>query len=181
MWIRKAAFEEWVRSVRALEEYSASLQRHSVEQARQLAEQGRELTVVRASEADARVKLAAANAYADSWRLQINELRQQNAALLAKLLPDLKISVPMVEHAPMTMPAGLDFDDMGDAAAQMMGYADEHPVTGASVGTPRTVPVPPVAPAPPTVPYTETRMSDPSRPTPGEPPVDEFSPFADTN
>lgn len=64
----------------------------------------------------AMVEAAAAKAYSDSWRLQVNILTNQNAALLTKLVPGLAISVPTVQHAATVEPA-LDLEDMGDAAA----------------------------------------------------------------
>lgn len=62
------------------------------------------------------VEASAAKAYSDSWRLQVNTLTNQNAALLAKLVPGLAISVPVVQHAPTVEPA-MDFEDIGDRAA----------------------------------------------------------------
>ncbi len=67
-------------------------------------------------------------AYADVWRLQVNQLTETNAALLTQLVPSLTLKVPKVERESSLMPSGLDFEDMGDAAAALMGLADEHPL-----------------------------------------------------
>jgi hypothetical protein len=66
-------------------------------------------------------------AYADVWRLQVNTLTETNAALLTQLIPTLTVKVPTVERAGVAIPSGLDFEDVGDAAALLMGLADEFP------------------------------------------------------
>lgn len=62
------------------------------------------------------IEAAAAKAYSDGWRLQVNTLTHQNASLLARIVPGLDVVVPRVEHDPSIEPA-LDFEDMGDARA----------------------------------------------------------------
>ena len=80
-------------------------------------------------------------AYADAWRLQCNDLRRLNASLLTRMVPDLTVEVPLVSSESAIHGSGLDFEDMGDAAARAMGLADEHPVQ-TIVGEPR-IPAPP--------------------------------------
>lgn len=113
MWINKQAYVHLIElnqiAIRDLAQRLDRTERQAID---------REATIERfRGEADrARVEAAAAKAYSDVWRLQVNTLTSQNAALLTRLVPGLNVVTPIVQHDPILVPA-IDFDDMGDAAA----------------------------------------------------------------
>lgn len=113
MWINKQAYAhlQELNHV-AIRDLSQRLERAE----RQLIDREATIERFRNVATQARVEAAAAKAYSDGWRLQVNTLTATNAALLSKLLPDLDLKIPRVEHAPSVDPA-LDFEDMGDTAA----------------------------------------------------------------
>lgn len=74
-------------------------------------------------------------AYADVWRLQVNQLTETNAGLLTQLIPTLSVKVPKIEREGVAMAPGMDFEDMGDAAASLMGFADEFPADPSATAT----------------------------------------------
>ena len=76
-------------------------------------------------EAQAKIVLASREATFDTLRLQLNEFRLERGVLLQKLY-GITLTVPTIEKSPTTIPPGTDFNDMGDARAQMEGLADMH-------------------------------------------------------
>jgi hypothetical protein len=79
---------------------------------------------------------AAAKAYTDMWRMRVTELTIERAELMKKIIPGLDLAVPIVQSTPVVTAPGLDFGDMGDAAAAMMGYADMHEVPSSRADRP---------------------------------------------
>lgn len=121
MWIKREVFQELQRTATSLKEladrYYAGL---GVREAVIKQLQAREIELLQ----EIGTKIATesrAVAVADIWRVRVNELVIERAALLARLLPGLEIVTPIVERSPMVLPAGIDFEDMGDAAARMTG------------------------------------------------------------
>lgn len=102
---------------------------------------------------EARARLSAANAYTDLFRLRVNALEEERAALLALALPSLRMAIPKVEHSAAHHTPGLEFEDMGDAAARLDGFADDLPLPpDPSVPVPATIAGVPEVPAAPDVP-----------------------------
>lgn len=134
MWINRKAYEQWVGQVRTLQAFTEGI---AASTQAQLAEKDAEITRLRdrldareARHTESLRSAAAAKAYSDIWRVRVTELTIERAELLAKLVPGLNLAVPHIQQDPVVMPPGIDFEDMGDAAAAMSSYADSHPVEG---------------------------------------------------
>jgi hypothetical protein len=136
MWIHKQAYTDWAQRVReAIDTFKST----AVAFGTAVAAKNREIESLtrdvekwrgvvdrqRATVAEAQKQLAVAHAYNDMMRLQLNEAREERAAFL-KRITEIDLPVPHIEHHPdlAVMGSGVDFDDMGDASARMMGLAD---------------------------------------------------------
>ncbi len=142
MWINKHAHRAWVEQVKNREHFLADLQRHIEKQRLTIAADQHDLAALRdqvlkltAQIGSYKAVSAAHKAYGDLWRVQVNHLQQQVADLLSRQIPGYKVPTPVIESDKELLPPGYDFEDMGDAAWEQMGYADAHPVSAA--GTPR--------------------------------------------
>lgn len=134
MWINKAAYSVWVEQVRtrdaffidAVEKLQQQMAAKDAE-IKRLIEWGWKLRDLVAKSSE---KAAVHAAYSDTWRMRVNELVQERAELLAKIIPGLTVVTPRIENSPILTSgaSGIDFEDMGDAAALQMGLADELPV-----------------------------------------------------
>jgi hypothetical protein len=75
----------------------------------------------------AEIRRTAAETAEALYRVRVNHLERTNAELLTRLVPGLTPTVPVIERPLQTEPgAGIDFEDMGDAAASAAGYRDLH-------------------------------------------------------
>lgn len=73
-------------------------------------------------------------AYADLFRLRVNELTAEKAALTLKLDPSLATPTPIIERDPVPFPSGVSFEDMGDDAARLHGFEVPSPVKSGLAG-----------------------------------------------
>ena len=119
MWINKhvwAQLQDLVSSMKELGNYHVN----------EIAKRDRALADLHARHAEAEAAKRAALVRADLMTLRVNQLQDERDQLLTKLMPDLKISTPRIQEAPILMPPGIDFEDIGDDRADLEGH-DRHP------------------------------------------------------
>lgn len=121
MWIKRSIYDTLRNTTLTLErlakQYYDAIAQRDVEIKRLAA---REIELLQQLGAKLAIT-AQATAVADLWRTRVNELTIERAKLLEKLVPGLVFPVPIVERTPTTVLPGVDFEDMGDAAAVMSG------------------------------------------------------------
>ncbi len=135
MWINKTAYTAWVEQMRRLEAWAVGLGQTLAEKDAQIKHLTGRLLELQQVHLELIRSEATKAAYLDVWRMRVNELTEERNKLFNNIVPGINLTTPRVEHTPFVMAPGADFEDMGDAAAAMMGLADELPA-GAVKGRP---------------------------------------------
>lgn len=137
MWIKRSDFDRQHAQIEQLHSIASNYFTLIQERDREIATlRAQVLDLTRrfyAGDKDVEKKLAAAQAYNDVYKTRINELAGERATLLAKVAQMPVMAAQIAEPSVGLMP-GTDFNDMGDEAAKMHGYADEIPVDLTPVG-----------------------------------------------
>jgi regulator of replication initiation timing len=131
MWISKQAWSELLTGVIA--RYEAELTDWK-QRAAQYVEKMDALRTVNTQLRERLIEAEAAKRAAQATRdlliVQNGQLQEERGQFLQKILnPEFRpqIRVPKIESAPTVTGPGVDFEDMGDAAAAHHGYADNIP------------------------------------------------------
>lgn len=132
MWISKKAWSDLLGAViqryeRELTELKAQIEQHRVRHM----EAVRLHLSLRERLIEAEAAKRAAQATRDVLVVQNAQLQEERGQFLQKILtPEFapKIRVPQIQSQPSVAAPGVDFEDMGDAAAVQQGLADHIPV-----------------------------------------------------